>query len=160
MTRQILPLLLTLAAASAHAQALPAPAAKPPSAKPPAAAAKPAPAKPAPAASPESASPEQIFAEWDKDKNKQLSLDEFKTGVEQSRMAEVLARLEMQFRKADANSSGKLEAGEYAQLPAIKRGGAASPPFATFDTNKDGGLDPQEYINMVQEFMRRSAGAK
>jgi hypothetical protein len=159
MNRKLFALLLALAAGSVQAQATPAPgAAKPPAAKPPAAA-KPAPARPA-AAPDEPATPEQIFAEWDTDKNKQLSVAEFKAGVEKARMAEVLTRLEMQFRKADTNSSGKLEAGEYAQLPAIKRGGTASPPFATFDTNKDGGLDPQEYINMVQDFMRRSAGAR
>lgn len=152
MNRTLPILMLALAAGTVQAQATSAP--KAPAAKPPTA------AKPAPAASDESASPEQIFAEWDTDKNKQLSVAEFKAGVEKARMAEVLTRLEMQFRKADTNASGKLEAGEYAQLPAIKRGGTASPPFATFDTNKDGGLDPQEYINMVQEFMRRSAGAK
>ena len=152
MNRLLPTLLLALAAGSAHAQATATPSpAKPPAAKPPAA------AKPAPGAAPEAATPEQMFAEWDTDKNKQLSVAEFKAGVEQARMQEVLARLEQQFRKADVNNSKKLEPAEYAQLPAIKRGGASAPPFATFDKNKDQGLDPQEFLDMVQDFMRRSA---
>jgi hypothetical protein len=154
MTRTLFPLLLALAAGSAHAQATAPSPAKPPAAKPPAAA-RPAPA--APAAPAEAATPEQMFAEWDTDKNKQLSVAEFKAGVERARMQEVLARLEQQFRKADANNNKKLEPAEYAQLPAIKRGGASAPPFATFDKNKDQGLDPQEFLDMVQDFMRRSA---
>ena len=117
MTRHLLILMLSLAAASAHAQALPsASAAKPAAAKPPSAAK-------GPAAGPnEAASPEEIFAEWDTDKSKQLSVAEFKAGVEKARMQEVLARLEQQFLKADTNKSKKIEPGEYAQLPAIKRG--------------------------------------
>jgi hypothetical protein len=152
MTRLIPTLLLALAAGSVHAQATATPSsAKTPAAKPPAA------AKAAPAASPEAPTPEQMFADWDTDKNKQLSVAEFKAGVERARMQEVLARLEQQFRKADVNNSKKLEPAEYAQLPAIKRGGASAPPFATFDKNKDQGLDPQEFLDMVQDFMRRSA---
>lgn len=154
MNRLLPTLLLALAAGSAHAQATAPSPAKPPAAKPPVA------AKPAPAAPADAASPEQIFAEWDTDKNKQLSLAEFKAGVEKARMQEVMARLEQQFRKADANNNKKLEPAEYAQLPAIKRGGASAPPFATFDKNKDGGLDPQEFLDMVQDFMRRSAGGQ
>lgn len=163
MTRPLLLLMLFVAVGSAHAQALPAPAkpaaagpaaAKPPAARPPAA------AKPGANAPAGPAAPEEIFAAWDKDKNRQLSLAEFKAGVEGARMAEVMARLEQQFLKADVNGSKKLEAGEYAQLPAIKRAGVSAPPFATFDTNKDGGLGPQEFVEMVQFFMRRGSGGK
>ena len=151
MTRLLVPMMLALAAGSAHAQALPSSA----PAKPPAAAAKPAQGAPA-----EAPSPEQIFGEWDTDKNKQLSLAEFKAGVEKARMAELIARLEQQFRKADTSGNKKLEAAEYAQLPVIKRGGPQAPPLATFDANKDQGIDFQEYLAMVQAFLRRSAGAQ
>lgn len=154
MTRLLLASLLTLAAGSVQAQALPpASASRPSPAKPPTA------ARAAPAGPADAATPEEIFAEWDTDKNKQLSVAEFKAGVEKARLQEVLARLEQQFRKADTNGNKKIEASEYAQLPVIKRGGASAPAFASFDTNKDGGLDPQEYIDMVQSFLRRSGGA-
>ena len=143
MTIRLPLLLLALVSVSAHAQTSPAPRPAAPAAA----------RAPAPNAE-EAASPERMFAEWDTDKNKQLSLAEFKAGVEQARVADLVARLEQQFRKADTNSSKKLEAGEYAALPVIKRGGAASPAFATFDTNKDQGIDFQEYLAMVQAFIR------
>jgi Ca2+-binding EF-hand superfamily protein len=140
-------LLLALAAVPAFAQTPPKPAA-------------PAPARPPAAANAQDVTPERMFSEWDTDKNRQLSLAEFKAGVENARMAELIARLEQQFRKADANGNKKLEAGEYAALPAIKRGGASAPPLATFDANKDQALDFQEFLAMVQAFIRSNSAGK
>ena len=154
MTIKYPALLLALAAASAHAQTRPAtPAAKPPAAAAPAAKAPAAPSAQMP-------SPESIFAEWDTDKNKQLSVQEFSAGVQRARVADMIGQLEVQFRRADTNGSKKLEAGEYAELPPMKRAGATAPPMATFDTNKDQGIDFKEFLAMVQAFMRASSTGK
>ena len=152
MTIKIPALLLALVAVSAQAQTTtPRPAA-------PAANAPPARAQ---AAQPgEMPTPERMFADWDTDKNKQLSLQEFTAGVERARVADMIARLEQQFRKADANNSKKLEAAEYSALPAMKRAGASAPPLSTFDTNKDQAIDFQEFLGMVQAFIRKANGGQ
>jgi hypothetical protein len=55
-------------------------------------------------------SPEELFASWDRDRNKSLSLDEFRAGIEQGRQASLMTRLGALFRTADVNRNGKLEA--------------------------------------------------
>ena len=47
-----------------------------------------------------------------------------------------------------------LEPAEYANLPLIKRAGAAAPPMSTFDTNKSNSLDHQEYLRMIEALVR------
>ena len=97
---------------------------------------------------------ETIFSSWDKDKNRSLSLDEFKAGWQRARESQLVARLANLFRSVDANHNGLLEPAEYASLPLIKRAGSAAPPMSTFDTNNSGSLDHQEYLRMVEALVR------
>lgn len=108
------------------------------------------------AASPSGGTPdaETIFSSWDRDRNRSLSLEEFKAGWQRAREAQVVARLVGLFRSVDANHNGLLEPAEYANLPLIKRAGAAAPPMSTFDTNKSNSLDNQEYLRMVEALVR------
>lgn len=152
MTTKLLPILLVLASGTALAQTG-ATAAKPASPATPAAPA-------AAAAGPQAASPERMFTEWDTDKNRQLSLEEFKAGIETARATEMLMRLEQQFRKADKDNSQYIEAAEYAALPMVQRSGGGAPPFATFDANKDQKIDFKEYLGLFQAMMKRAAGAR
>ena len=130
------------------AQALPAPVALPGVSKPTGTASRPgADARTGP-------SPDELFASWDKDRNKSLSLEEFRAGIEQGRQASLVARLGALFRTADVNHNGKLEAPEYASLPLIKRAGAEAPTLSAFDANKDGALDSKEYMQMIGQLVR------
>jgi hypothetical protein len=130
------------------AQALPSPLGVPGAVKPAVPGARPA------AEARGGPSPEELFAAWDRDHNKSLSLDEFRAGVEQGRQASVMARLGALFRSSDANRNGKLEAAEYASLPLIKRAGADAPPLSLFDGNKDGALDNKEYMQMIGQLVK------
>jgi hypothetical protein len=123
---------------AAHAQAQPA-----------------APAKAAPAQA-QQAGPETTFNRWDKDKNKALSLDEFKAGWQEVQTAMVLRKLHENFVAMDANKSSSLEAAEYANLELVKRAGKSAPQMSTFDADKSQGLNFQEYVALVQSM----AGSK
>jgi hypothetical protein len=138
-----------------------APAAAPPSTARPATTAPvaPRPAAPARAAAPAAAqpaapTPEEIFAAWDKDKNRGLSLAEFKAGWEEVRQASMLSRIGGQFRAVDADRDGSLTAAEYGNLPLIKRAGSAAPAMSVFDTDRNGKLDFREYIRMVEGLVK------
>jgi Ca2+-binding EF-hand superfamily protein len=100
------------------------------------------------------ASPDEVFAAWDKDNSRSLSITEFRAGMEQLKQSSMVARLGGLFRTVDANRNSKLEASEYANLPLIKRAGKDAPPLSTFDINKDGALDNQEYLRMVEALIR------
>ena len=127
-------------------------------------AATPAPAAAAPARSNgpspgdgQAATADQLFAAWDKDKNRTLTLDEFKNGWESAREQNIMGRLEAQFRTADKDKSGLIEAGEFANLPLIKRAGSGAPPMSAFDANKDQKLDFKEYLDLVPAMLKRMA---
>ncbi|MCX7043169.1 MAG: hypothetical protein NT117_11040 [Gammaproteobacteria bacterium] len=116
-----------------------------------------------PAAAPgdgQAATPDQLFALWDTDKNKTLTLDEFKNGWESAREQNIIGRLETQFRAADKDKSGLIEAVEFANLPLIKRAGSGAPPMSAFDANKDQKLDFKEYLDLVPAMLKRLAPAK
>jgi hypothetical protein len=151
--------------ASGLAFAQAAPAAAPPSTARPATSApvapRPAPARAAApaAAQPAAPTPEEIFSAWDKDKNRALSLTEFKAGWEEVRQASMLSRIGGQFRAVDADSDGALTPAEYGNLPLIKRGGSAAPAMSNFDTDKNGKLDFREYIRMVEGLVKSATAA-
>ena len=104
------------------------------------------------------ASPESIFNDWDKDKNKSLSLDEFKTGwaqlSQQIQARQVIAKLHQNFTAMDKNKSGALEQDEFANLELIKKAGSKAPLLSAFDADKDGKLQFKEYVSLVETMMR------
>ena len=107
----------------------------------------------------QAATADQLFLAWDRDKNKMLSLEEFKNGWEAAREQNILGRLEAQFRAADKDRSGLIEAIEFNNLPLIKRAGSGAPPMSAFDTNKDQKIDFKEYLDLVSAMMKRLAPA-
>jgi Ca2+-binding EF-hand superfamily protein len=127
--------------------------------------ATPRPAAPARAAAPAAAqpaapTPEEIFAAWDKDKTRSLSLNEFKAGWEEVRQASLMSRIGGQFRAVDADRDGSLTPAEYGNLPLIKRAGSAAPTMASFDTDRNGKLDFREYIRMVEGLVKSASSAE
>lgn len=112
-------------------------------------------AKPAPAAAKAQATPDAIFARWDKDKNKTLSVEEFKAGWQEIQTANALRKLHANFVAMDSNKSGALEANEYANLELIKRGGKAAPLLSAFDTDKNQRLEFKEYVGMVNALVAK-----
>jgi Ca2+-binding EF-hand superfamily protein len=108
--------------------------------------------------------PDATFAAWDKDGNGTLTQDEFRAGWMATRDDLALRRLRTEFARHDADKSGKLEAGEYAQLALVQRAGKSAPTMTAFDKNKDGGLQFAEYIDFVKvagvQQQPRAAGPK
>jgi hypothetical protein len=93
---------------------------------------------------------DQMFAELDKDKNKQLSYDEFKIGVvNQRKQAIIIERLRENYKANDKNKNGTLEAVEFNALPGLQAMPAPKPAFATYDLNKDQKMDFREYVEFV-----------
>lgn len=98
------------------------------------------------------------FSAWDTDHNGSLSQQEFRNGWLQARQVmQLQARLSKQFAIIDANNSGAIEASEYGNLVLIKQAGNSAPPLATFDTNKDGKLQPAEYLKLVSTLAPKEA---
>jgi hypothetical protein len=117
-----------------------------------------APAKagaPAAANKPRIASPDEIFALWDKDKNKSLSLEEFKAGYQANQMQGTVRKLHANFTAMDKNKSGALEFDEYANLELVKKAGSKAPAMTTFDKDKNGKLDFKEYLGMIEAMVKK-----
>ncbi|MET0716872.1 MAG: hypothetical protein ABWY48_02830 [Pseudoxanthomonas sp.] len=108
----------------------------------------------APAKNP-SAGAEGLFARWDTDKNQALSPAEFKVGWQEVETSMALRKLHENFVAKDTDKSGGLEAGEYANLELVKQAGAAAPPLATFDTDKNQRLDFKEYVGLVNAAVKK-----
>ncbi|MEO6154894.1 MAG: EF-hand domain-containing protein [Thermomonas sp.] len=93
---------------------------------------------------------EVMFKAWDLDHNGSLSQAEFRSGWQQIRRATQLqVRLREQFTAVDLNKSGAIEANEYAGLLLVKQAGKSAPLLATFDGNRDGKLQWDEYLKFV-----------
>ena len=93
---------------------------------------------------------DQMFAALDKDKNKQLSFDEFKNGVVAERkQAMLMQRLSSIFQDADKNRNGSLESVEFNALPGMKAAKEPKPKLSDFDANKDQKLSFREYLGFV-----------
>jgi Ca2+-binding EF-hand superfamily protein len=118
-------------------------------------AAKPA-AAPAGKAAPQAATPEMVFNAWDKDKNKSLSVEEFKAGWTEIQMRQVVAKLHANFVQMDTNKSGALEQNEFANLELIKKAGAKAPMMSAYDADKNGKMEFKEYVEMVSTMMKNS----
>jgi len=104
----------------------------------------------------ERATPETVFNSWDKDKNKSLSLEEFKAGWTEIQMRQAVAKLHQNFVQMDANKSGALEQNEFANLEVIKKAGAKAPMLSAFDADKNGKLEFKEYVEMISSMMRNN----
>lgn len=92
---------------------------------------------------------EARFRHLDRDNDQQLSLEEFRAGLDPARQPVVYQRLPAQFRNFDRDHSEFLEAGEFADLPAIRHGGESAPSFASVDTSKDSRIDFKEYVALM-----------
>ena len=103
--------------------------------------------------------PDAVFATWDTDKNGTLSKDEFRVGWSNVRNEMVLQRLHAEFESKDADKSGKLEQGEFAQLTLVQRLGKSAPQMSAFDTNKNAGLEFPEYIEFLKAATRQAPQA-
>jgi hypothetical protein len=115
------------------------------------------PAKPSSSAAPARGgtdSPEAWFASMDKDHNGQLSLPEFKAGLELRAEAIFEQRLQAQFKAMDKDHSGFLEAGEFYALPILKSVAGTPPTLAEVDTNHDGKLDLDEYLGLLDRMVK------
>ncbi len=108
-----------------------------------------APAAPAAGARQEAATPESTFNRWDKDKNKNLSLDEFKAGWQEVQATNMLRKLHGNFVAMDTNKSGGLEATEFSNLGLVKNTKPA-PQFATYDVDKNQKIEFKEYVAMIK----------
>jgi Ca2+-binding EF-hand superfamily protein len=113
-----------------------------------------APAKPAAGTKPHVATPDETFALWDKDKNKSLSLDEFKAGFQMAQTQQTVRKLHGNFTAMDKNKSGALEADEYANLELVKKAGSKAPMMSFYDTDKNGKLDFKEYLAMIEAMVK------
>jgi Ca2+-binding EF-hand superfamily protein len=101
----------------------------------------------APAADPAA----EAFRAWDKDKNGNLSVVEFRAGwVQVQRVAETQARLRQQFAAVDTNKNGAIDPPEYGSLLLVKQAGKNAPQMSVFDRNRDGKLGFGEYVKLVQ----------
>lgn len=94
-------------------------------------------------------SPATVFAAWDVDKSKTLSLEEFNAGWTRLEQAAATRQLKMQFDLRDKDRSGTLDSAEYITLDLVRKVGASAPAFADFDADKSGGIGFREYVAMV-----------
>ncbi|HWU70177.1 MAG TPA: hypothetical protein VN017_02325 [Pseudoxanthomonas sp.] len=93
----------------------------------------------------------KVFAALDANRDGNLSQEEFRKGYPGLRQAIALeVRLREQFQSIDADRSGALEAGEYANLALVKQAGQAAPGLPAFDADKDGRLEFDEYVAAVR----------
>ena len=98
--------------------------------------------------------PEMVFNAWDKDKNKTLSVEEFRTGWAEIQMRQTIAKLHANFQQMDTNKSGALEANEFASLEVIKKAGPKAPMLSAFDADKNGKLEFKEYVEMISTMLK------
>ena len=109
---------------------------------------------PAAGAKPRVATPDETFALWDKDKNKALSLEEFKAGYQQVQAQGAVRKLHQNFVAMDKNKSKALEQDEFANLELVKKAGAKAPQLSTFDADKNGKLEFKEYVSLIETMVR------
>lgn len=115
---------------------------------------------PAPKPAAQAPTPDAMFAAWDIDNNKTLTIDEFKAGWGRVAQAMVLQRLKGQFDQHDRNHNNALDTAEFATLNLVKQAGASAPSATKFDADKNGGVDFKEYVAAVAAMSQRPAPSK
>jgi Ca2+-binding EF-hand superfamily protein len=103
---------------------------------------------------PRVATPDETFALWDKDKNKALSLEEFKAGYQQVQAQGAVRKLHQNFVAMDKNKSKAIEQDEFANLELVKKAGSKAPTFSSVDSDKNGKLDFKEYVSLIETMVR------
>lgn len=103
---------------------------------------------------PRPVTPEVVFNAWDKDKNKSLSVEEFKAGWIDIQMRQMVAKLHANFVQMDTNKSGAIEQNEFNNLELVKKAGAKAPMLSAFDADKNGKLEFKEYVELVSTMMK------
>jgi hypothetical protein len=104
-------------------------------------------------------SPAMVFASWDRDSSRTLSPDEFKAGWARMEQAVARRQLQVQFDLHDRNRSGSIDRAEYATLELIRKAGAAAPAHSSFDADKNGALEFDEYVAMVAALVAKTSAA-
>lgn len=104
-------------------------------------------------------SPATVYAAWDVDKSKTLSLGEFNAGWTRLEQAAATRLLKMQFDLRDKDRSGAIDPAEYAALDLVRKAGVSASPFVGFDADKSGGIDLKEYLAMVAALVGRGSAA-
>jgi len=74
--------------------------------------------------------------------------------------ADEIRRLEKRFRKLDTNGSGSLTPDELTSLPALKQNPLVKRVVETFDTDGNGELDFQEFIQGLSIFSAKSGASR
>lgn len=98
------------------------------------------------------------FKAWDRDRDGTLSLVEFRAGWQQvQRTAEMQSRLRQQFATVDVNKNNAIDPGEYGSLVLVKQAGKSAPQMSMFDGNRDGKLEFNEYLRLVQTLAAKDA---
>ncbi|MEO8159899.1 MAG: EF-hand domain-containing protein [Arenimonas sp.] len=117
-------------------------------------------------AEPEDDAAAQAFARMDSNRDGQLSLEEFEKGISLPRGAGgegvVYQRLPARFRAFDSDTSGFLEAGEFAALMRHWQGPGEAPTLAAIDRNGDGRIDFREFaaLHAPREPVEAAAAAQ
>lgn len=102
-----------------------------------------------------------LFDTLDVNKDQVLSRQEFQSGYAGlQRLIATQVRLREQFATLDADRSGAIDAGEYANLELIKSRGRAAPSLTTFDADRNHKLDFAEYATLVRKLATAHAPTK
>jgi hypothetical protein len=104
-------------------------------------------------------SPTMVFASWDRDSSRTLSPEEFNVGWARMEQAVARRQLKAQFDLHDRNRSSSIDRTEYATLELIRKAGASAPAHASFDADKNGALDFDEYVAMVAALVAKPSAA-
>jgi hypothetical protein len=95
----------------------------------------------------------EVFARLDSDRDGQLSLEEFRAGLQRpygsDRPGVVYQRLPARFRALDLDGTSYLEPAEFAVLVGHWRGPGPEPEFATADRDGDGRIDFREFVALL-----------